>query len=182
MVSSPLPAAIGTAPSVRPGHENAGGKHGGANCSPARTSMSSSPCRPNWRPWLSTTKNSSTIYCSRPVPKPSSRSPAHPAISEPRSASSACSIPGISSCNFIPMSTASSPPVDCRSITPTGSQPALASFSPSRCCAGYFAVSSGPLSSQLFSTASSASPRTSDCSRNPRSSLPGCDPCFANTG
>jgi hypothetical protein len=45
-----------------------------------------------------------------PAPKPCCKSPAIPATGEPRSVSSACSIPGTSDCNIIPMSTACWPP------------------------------------------------------------------------
>ena len=62
-----------------------------------------------------------------------------------RSASSACCIPGIRNCNSIPMSIVSSPPVGYRSIIPTGFPPARASFSPSRCCGGFFVASSWPV-------------------------------------
>ena len=54
--------------------------------------------------WPCRTRRSSTISCSTPVPKRCSKSPAIPAISAPRSASSACSIPGIRNWSIIPMS------------------------------------------------------------------------------
>ena len=60
---------------------------------------------------------------------------ATPPISEPRSASSACCIPGIRNSNFIPMSTVSFPPAGSPAITPAGFDPTHASSFPLLCSA-----------------------------------------------
>src|SRR5271169_2786550 len=85
--------------------------------------MSSSLCLSSWRPWLCRTKRSSMICYSVPVQKLSSRSPAIPDVSGPRSASSVCCIPGTRSCSFIPMFTVSSLPAGSRSTIRDGSIP-----------------------------------------------------------
>src|SRR5580704_8192601 len=68
------------------------------------------------------------------------------------------------------------------SITPAGSDPALASFSPSKYSDACFAASSSPLSSRPLSMANCTSRAIWLCSRNPRSSLPGSDRCSEKTG
>ncbi len=136
---SPTTAAeTGIARSVRPVPANTGSKHGAANFSPRPTPMSSSLCLSNWRPWLCRTKRSSMICYSVPVQKLSSRSPAIPDVSGPRSASSVCCIPGTRSCSFIPMFTVSSLPAGSRSTILDGFHPTLASFFPARCCGARF--------------------------------------------
>src|SRR5213082_1394412 len=103
-------------------------------------------------------------------------------ISGLRSASSACCIPGTRNSRFIPMSTVSSPPVGSRSITPAGFDRTRASFSPFPCSGGCFAASSSTVSRPPLSLASCTFPGIWRSSRNPNSSPPGCDRCFAKTG
>ena len=83
----------------------------------------------------------SPICCCRLVPKPSSKSPAIPNISAPKSASSVCSTPGIRSSNITPTPIVWCPLADCPSITLVGFHRTLASFFPSRCSERFFAVS-----------------------------------------
>ena len=90
------------------------------------------------------------VCCFVPVPKPCWKWLVIPDTSAPRSAFSACSIPGTRNLSFIPMSTAWFQPADSRSITRAGFGPGLASFSPSTCCGVFFAASSSLLSSQAF--------------------------------
>ena len=73
-----------------------------------------------------------------------------PPISEPRSASSACSIPGTRNSNFIPMSTVSFPPADSPAITPAGFAPTHASSFPSLYSGASFAASSSPALKSAF--------------------------------
>ena len=91
-----------------------------------------------------------------------------PNISAPRSASSACSIPGARSWNIIPMSTASLPPADCPSITRAGSpcNPKL-SFLPAE--KGTAEACSAPSSRRLSRTLSqkARSSSTANCSISP---------------
>jgi len=98
----------------------------------------------NWLRWLCRTRKSSMVCCFAPALKPSSKWLETPDISAPRSASSACCIPGIRNCNFIPMSTASSRRVGSPAIAPAGFTLVLDSFSPSTCSDAYFAGSSSP--------------------------------------
>jgi Transposase zinc-binding domain/Putative transposase len=63
-----------------------------------------------------------------------------------RSASSACSIPGISVCSIIPISTACLLPADSLQTTPAGSARTALSFFPSRCAVVSSAVSLLPSS------------------------------------
>ena len=142
--------AIGTAPSVRPVRVNAGSRRVVVNFCPRLTSTSFSLCRRNWRRWLSRTGNSSTVCCSGPALKLCWRLRATPPISEPRSASSACSIPGTRNSNFIPMSTVSFPPADSPAITPAGFDPIPASSFPSLYCGACFAASSSPALKSAF--------------------------------
>ena len=153
MVSSPLAAEIATAQSVRSAPGSAGWQPVAPNSYPRVTSTWSSPCLTDWHHWLCRTVWSSMVCCSGPVQKLYSKSLALPDISAPRSASSACCIPGIKKSNFILMSIASSPPVGSRSITLAGFHVALASFFPSLCCGAFFAASSSPLSSPPSQTA-----------------------------
>jgi hypothetical protein len=105
-----------------------------------------------------------------------------PDISGPRSASSACSIPGTRNSSFILTSTVSSPQGDSRPITPAGFDPGLASFSLSRYSAVSFAASSSPVSSQPFNRANFIFAAIWHCSRNLRPSLPGSGNCSERTG
>jgi Transposase zinc-binding domain len=91
-------------------------------------------------------QNRKLIYvcCSGPAPKPCWRWHATPAISEPRSASSACSTPGTRDSNFIPMSIVSFPPADFRLINAAGFDRTHASSFPSPYCGACFAASSSP--------------------------------------
>ena len=113
-------AATGTARSVRPRPANGGSQHVAKNFSRRATSMWSSRCLVSWHHWPCRTRRSSTICCFAPVRKHFSKSLAIPDISVPRSASSACCIPGTKSSSFTRMSIASFPPAGCRSITRTG--------------------------------------------------------------
>ena len=83
---------------------------------------------------------------------------------------------------FILMSTALFPPAGSRSITPAGFALTRASFSPFPCSGRCFAASSSLGSSRRFSEASYTFPGIWRGSRNPNSSPPGCDRCFAKTG
>jgi hypothetical protein len=80
----------------------------------------------------------------RPVLKHSSKLLAIPSISAPRSASSACSTPGIRSLNITRTRIVWCPLADCHSIAPTGSNHATPSSFPSRCSAASFAASLSP--------------------------------------
>jgi len=95
---------------------------------------------------------------------------------------SVCSTPGTRSSRFILMSTALFLPAGSRSITPAGFDLTRASFSPFPCSGRCFAASSSTLSSWPFSEASCIFPGICCDLRNPNSSPPGCDPCFAKTG
>ena len=86
--------ATGTARSVRPVRANAGSRRVVVNCCPHPMSTSSLPCRRNWLRWPFRTGKSSMVCCFGPAPKPCWKSRTIPPISAPRSASSACSIPG----------------------------------------------------------------------------------------
>ena len=125
-----FPAAIGTVPSVRPTPATVGFRRAAENSCPPPTSMSSSPFLVGSPLWPCRTRRSSTICCSGPAPKRCSKLRAIPDISAPKSASSACSIPGIRSWSIIPMCIAWSRPAASPPITGAGSTPAIASFSP----------------------------------------------------
>ena len=175
-------AAIAIAQSVRRALANAGSRHDGANCSPRPTSMSCSPCRRNWQRWPYRIKRSSIVCCCGPAQKRFWRWRGTPHIWGLRSDSSACYIPGTRNSRFILMSTALFPPAGSRSITPAGFDLTRASSSPFPCCGRCFAASSSTLSRTPFSMASCTFPAIWRRSRNPNSSLPGYDRCFAKTG
>ena len=80
-----------------------------------------------------------------------------PRTSARRSASSACSIPGINDCNIIPMSTACFPPAVSLRITPAGSPHAAPSSFPSKCSVVSSAASLSPDSRPPFMPAHSSS-------------------------
>src|ERR1700731_1715331 len=106
-------------------------------------------------PLLCRTKRSSTISCSEPVRKRSSKSLAIPDISAQRSVSSACCTPGIRNSNCTRMCIVLSRMVGCLPIGCTGSRPATPSFFPFRCLVASFAASSLRHSSAPSRTASS---------------------------
>src|SRR6202795_262401 len=136
---SPTTAAgTGTARSVRPTLATVGSKRAVRNFSPRATSMLSSPYPMSWRRSPCRTRKSCTICCCRLAPKPSSKSPAIPNISAPKSASSLCSTPGIRSSNITPTPIVWCPPADCRPITLVGFHRTLASFFPSPCSEKFF--------------------------------------------
>ena len=110
------------------------------------------------------------------------KSRAIPPISVPRSASSACSTPGIRNSNFILRSTVSSPPADSPTIMPAGFDPTHASSFPLLCCGACFAASLSPLSRPLSRTANCTWPENSRRSLIPSSSLPGCVRSSAKIG
>src|SRR5579864_2632123 len=126
--------------------------------------------------------NSSTVCCFAPVQKLYSKWLVIPPISEPRSASSACSIPGTRNSNFIPMSTVSFPPADSPAIMPAGFDPTHASSFPLLYCGACFVASSSPASSLPSRTANCTWPENSHPSPIPSSSLPGCVRSSAKTG
>ena len=106
------------------------------------------------------------------------RNPAHLG---PRSASSACSIPGTRNSNFIPMSTVSFPPADSPAITPAGSDPTHALPSHRRTAARVsWQVRRRP---EVCLRAPSTAPcRELAPSPIPSSSLPGCVRSSAKIG
>src|SRR6266481_933801 len=117
-----------------------------------------------------------------PVLPPCWRSPAILVTSARRSASSACSIPGTSDCNIIPMSTACWPPAVSLRTTPAGSPRADPSSFPSKCSVVSSAASLSPNSRPPFTPAHSSSTDISYRLRNHTPSPPGCDYCSVTTG
>ncbi len=115
-----------------------------ANCCPLAMSMPYSLCRGNWPRSHCRTSGSSTTCSFTQALRPCLKLLVIHGISEPRSASSACSIAGISACSFIRISTASLPPAVLPRTTQDGSPPGAPSSCPSACSAASSAASSSP--------------------------------------
>src|ERR1035438_6665610 len=94
-------AEIAIAHGARATRACAGSRRANGNCCPLAMSMRFSLCRGNWHRSRYRTSGSSTTCFFTQAPRPCLRSLAIPGILEPRSASSACSIAGISACSFI---------------------------------------------------------------------------------
>ena len=104
--SPSIRVATGTARSARPTLATAGWKRAAATFCRSAMSTSYSLCHTNWLRWRCRTNAKSTPCYFVLLPTPCCKSPATRAISAPRLDSSACSIPGISNCCIIRMSTA----------------------------------------------------------------------------
>jgi hypothetical protein len=161
---------------------NAGSPHDSENFSRRATSIWSSHYPVNWPHWFYRTGRSSTAYCSVPVRKLCSKSPAIQDTSARKLASSVCCTPGIRSSNSTRISIASFPLAGCRSITPTGSNPAKHSFFPSKCSAGCSAASSLLHLNALSKRVSCTSTEIWPCLFSQRSSPHGCDHCSERAG
>src|ERR1017187_8627250 len=137
-------AEIAIAHGARATRACAGSRRANGNCCPLAMSMRFSLYRGNWHRSRYRTSGSSTTCSFTPAPRPCLRSPAIRGILEPRSASSACSIAGISACSFILISTAYLPQAALPRTTHDGSPPGVPSSCPSACSAVSSAASSSP--------------------------------------
>jgi hypothetical protein len=135
-------AETGIAQDARATRADAGSRRANGNCCPLAMSTPSSLCRGNWPRSHCRTSGSSTTCSFTRALRPCLKSLAIHGISEPRSASSACSTAGISACSFILISTASLPPAVSLRITQAGSPPGAPSSCPSACSAASSAASS----------------------------------------